>query len=370
MFNPTRLAVARLRRGLTKAALAEKAGFSLRSIASWEAGECEPNEENLKSLAQSLAFPPEFFLGNELESISPKGVSFRALSRMKAAQRDSAIAGRGLAYLIDDWIRHRFTLPAPEVPDCRGHSPQSAAAEVRAAWSLGDQPIPNMVHLLEAKGVRVFSLAEDCVEVDAFSCWRSNIPFVFLNTRKSAEHSRFDAAHELGHLVLHAHGEPRGREAEHEADAFAGAFLMAEASVRAAMRGQFPSVSLAVQMKKIWRVSVGALVHRWKDLGFASDWHYRNMCIEIQNRGYRKSEPYGIEREVSQVFLKVLQALEADGLSRRDIARELHLPPSEVEALTFGIAAVPGGRTLGTQTTTPKPNLRVIEGLGGPRPHR
>ncbi|MBU6429036.1 MAG: XRE family transcriptional regulator [Cyanobacteria bacterium REEB65] len=350
-----------MRRGLTKAALAERAGTSLRSIASWEGGECEPSEASLKTLAQALAFPAAFFLGGDLEAITPEGVSFRALSRMKAAQRDRAIAGRDIAYLIDDWLSQRFSVPAPQVPNCRGHSPVSAAAAVQAAWALGDQPIPSMVHLLEAKGVRVFSLAEDCAEVDAFSCWRSTAPYVFLNTKKTAEHSRFDAAHELGHLVLHAHGDPRGREAEHEADAFAGAFLMAEASVRAAMRGQFPSVSLAVQMKKIWRVSVGALVHRWKDLGFASEWHYRNMCIEIQNLGYRKSEPQGIEREVSQVFFKVLQALEGDGMSRRDIAKDLHLPPSEVEALTFGKVAVAGGR-VGNAPAEPgeRPTLRVL----------
>jgi hypothetical protein len=39
---------------------------------------------------------------------------------------------------------------------------------VRQAWGLGELPIKNMVHLLESKGVRVYSLAIDAVEVDAF----------------------------------------------------------------------------------------------------------------------------------------------------------------------------------------------------------
>ncbi|MEU8739183.1 ImmA/IrrE family metallo-endopeptidase [Streptomyces halstedii] len=41
------------------------------------------------------------------------------------------------------------------------------------------------------------------VEVDAFAVWREGVPFVFLNTQKSAERGRFDAAHEFGHLVMH-----------------------------------------------------------------------------------------------------------------------------------------------------------------------
>ena len=55
-----------------------------------------------------------------------------------------------------------------------------------------------MLHVLEAKGVRVFSLAENTRNVDAFSSWREERPFVFLNMQKTAERSRFDAAHELG----------------------------------------------------------------------------------------------------------------------------------------------------------------------------
>jgi hypothetical protein len=60
----------------------------------------------------------------------------------------------------------------------------------------------------------VFSLSVDAAEVEAFSMWKEGAPFIFLNTGKSAEHGRFDAAHELGHLVLHRHEAPSGREAD------------------------------------------------------------------------------------------------------------------------------------------------------------
>lgn len=79
----------------------------------------------------------------------------------------------------------------------------------------------------------MFSLVEETRSVDAFSVWRSNKPYIFLNTVKTAEHSRFDAAHELGHLVLHKHGGPGGRAAEDEANRFASSFLMPSADVRA-----------------------------------------------------------------------------------------------------------------------------------------
>jgi len=40
---------------------------------------------------------------------------------------------------------------------------------------------------------------------------------------KIAERSRFDAAHELGHLILHRHTGSAHPRAESEADAFASA---------------------------------------------------------------------------------------------------------------------------------------------------
>ena len=84
-------------------------------------------------------------------------------------------------------------------------------------------PIKNMIHLLEARGVRVLSLSIDTAQLDAFSMWHADTPFVFLNTKKSCEHSRFDVGHELGHLVLHRHAGAKGQEVEREANAFASA---------------------------------------------------------------------------------------------------------------------------------------------------
>jgi len=98
-----------------------------------------------------------------------------------------------------------------------------------------------MIHLLESKGVRVFSLAIDAREVDAFSTWKAETPMVFLNTFQNFEHSRYDAAHELGHIgSCIGHATPNGREAEREADLFASAFLMPKAALSHRECGRHP----------------------------------------------------------------------------------------------------------------------------------
>src|SRR5262249_39830512 len=317
-FNPSRLTWARRRRGLTKTKLAASIDVELRSVSAYETGEFAPEADRLGRIARLLRFPEAFFFGDDLEAPAADTASFRALSKMTAGQRDTALGSGAIALLLNEWIESRFDLPEPEVPDLgRDASPEGAAEAVRRAWGLGELPIKNMVHLLEAKGVRVYSLAIDAAEGDAFSMWRRDRPFVFLNTLKSAEHGRFDAAHELGHLVLHRHAAPNGQEAEQDANAFASALLMPAASVRA-NAPRFATIDQLMQLKKIWNVSLAALTYRLHRLGLLTDWHYRKLYIEISSRGYRKSEPDGGPREVSQVLQKVFNALRQDGVTKHD----------------------------------------------------
>lgn len=363
LFNPTRLALARKRRGRTKNDLSRLTGISLRSLTAYESenGTQQPTPLSLGRLANALNFPSEFFLGPDLEGPPTEGASYRALSRMTARQQSQAEASAALALLFSDWIEERFDLPSPEdFPQFDLESPEAAAEAVRAEWGLGERPVRNMIHLLEAHGVRVFSLAEESAEVDAFSFWRhGRVPYVFLNTMKTAEHSRMDAAHELGHLVLHwGHDAPKGRPAEHEASRFASAFLMPQGSVLA---GALPGAGLGqlIQMKRKWRVSVSALVVRMHQLGLLSDWQYRSLFIEIGQRGYRTSEPNGIERETSQVLAKVFQALREAHVTKTELARQLRIRPEELNKSVFGLVLTPleGG---GDVEPAARPDLKVV----------
>jgi len=234
-LTPSRLALARKRRGMTLVRLATEAGITTRSLSAYESGRQQPTPATLSALAAALAIPAAFLQPPEIDDMPPDAASFRAISKMTASQRDSACSAGRIAFLINDWIEVRFRLPASDVPSLLTLDPETAAEVVRARWGLGQSPVSNMIHLLESHGIRVFSLAEECAAVDAFSLYWHGTPFVFLNTMKSGERSRFDAAHELGHLVLHAeHRVPHGPEAEQEANRFAAAFLMPANTVIAA----------------------------------------------------------------------------------------------------------------------------------------
>jgi Zn-dependent peptidase ImmA (M78 family)/DNA-binding XRE family transcriptional regulator len=354
MFTPSRLTVARERRRLSKKALAEFVGVTPHTILRYEAGEIEPADEMVSRLSQALGFPAGFFSGPDIDGPPGDTASFRSMSAISAKERDAALAAGTLAYIVSDWIELHFDLPEPDLLDLSGDTPEVAAASLREKWGLGEQPVKNMAHLLEAKGVRLFSMVENTMSVDAFSVWRGETPYVFINTMKSAEHGRHDVAHELGHLTMHKHGGPRGRVAEEQANAFASAFLMPASDVLAILP-RIHTLNQVIEAKKRWAVSVMSLIHRLNRLKIMSDWQYRMFCIDATELGYRRSEPFGIPREHSVVWQKVLTALWNERTTKSDIARALHIPAEEIENLLFGLA----GDT-GEPLPPMRPPLRLI----------
>ena len=354
-FNPTRLTFARRRRGYHKSQLADLTGMHIRSLTAFEAGEFLPASETLDRLGSALSFPPEFFSGEDLDEPSLDTGSFRSMSKMTARQRDMALCQAAIGLHLSSWIEGRFELPQPDLPDLgREPDPEAAAEFVRRTWLLGVLPARNMVHLLESKGVRVFSLSVDAREVDAFSLWKGGLPYVFLNTNKTSEHSRYDAAHELGHLILHKHGTPRGRDAEMQANRFASAFLMPRASVLASAP-RFPTYATLVSLKKLWGVSVAALAYRLHELAVISDWQYRGLAIEI-SKNDRTKEPEGIPRETSLILPMIFGRLYEEGLTRSKIATALAISTAELEQLLLGLVmtSVQGGGAHSGQMPNPR----------------
>ncbi|MEB4590134.1 XRE family transcriptional regulator [Candidatus Thiothrix sp. Deng01] len=338
MFNPSRLSLARTRCKMSGKDLAEKTGLTAVTVSRLEKGINEPSEESLRKIANALGYPTSFFYGDDLDAIPTEAISFRSLKRMSAKERDAAIGAGLLGVLLSDWVDERFNLPEIDLIDLGQESnPEVAARSLRQHWGLGEQPIPNMVKLLEAKGIRVFSLAEDTRSVDAFSFWRDNQAYVFLNNFKTPERSVFDAAHELGHLVMHRHGGANHSNAtEHEANQFASAFLMPEHDVLARRTRQITTDGI-IKMKSRWRVSAMAMAYRLHALKLISDWQYHAFCIELGRRGYRTGEPIGIKRETSVVWNKVFSQLWSEKVTKQEVADELSIPLVELENIVFGL---------------------------------
>lgn len=356
MFTPQRLLLARRRKKMTAKALAEALDISTAQLSKLETGKATTDEAILHKAASILDVSVEFLCAPELEQIPAEAATFRSLARMTAASRDSATTAASYAFALSDWVDARYNLPEWEALDfAEFDGPAAAARELRARWGVGEKPIKDIIMLLESKGIRVFSLAEQDLAVDAYSCWRNSRPYVFLNTIKSGEHTVFDAAHELGHLILHRHGTAH-KGVEHEANMFASEFLMPARDVRAEIPRVIAMGEL-IKKKRRWNVSLAALVYRLRHLGKLTEARYRGMYIDMGQKGYRKNEPNPIAPPKSTMWRKVLMDQWQQKRTLSNIASEIRIPEREVSALVFQLGEPIDASAL---RGTGRPSLRVV----------
>ena len=356
MFCAERLKVARHRKKLTGKQLAEEAGITDVTVSKVENGH-QPDDATVDKFVKALGYPRDFFFMNKPELPEAKAVSFRSLKQMQAAERNASLEAGSNGIALYQWIDARFALPAPDLIDLSREQsrPEVAARLLRQHWGLGDRPIGNILRLFESKGIRVLSLSENTHNVDAYSFWHADHPYVFLNQKKTAERSNFDAAHELGHLVLHFHAQAESMpedDAERQANMFASAFLMPDADLKSVLSHVYSS-SQIIKAKVRWKVSALALATRLNQISMLSDWNYRSILIDLGQRGFRTGEPLGVERETSTLLAKVFAALWTKGTTRSDIANDLNLPWDEVETLVFGLTGP-------TPSRPQRPNFSIV----------
>ena len=333
LFSPSRLRLARLRLGYTLTGLAQVSGVSPRTLTDYENGHRAPTADSLVKLAGALSVPATFFEREPIEPVAAGAASFRKLSKTSATRRNAVLARAALTLEFFEAIEQRFHLPVPDVPTFDKLPPDQAAELLRRRWNLGDRPVAHMLRLLEAKGVRVASLDQAYDDVDAFCFQRDGRPYVLLDTDKTGERQRFDAAHELGHLVLHSEQEMEpatSKEREAEANAFAAGFLMPRSAIETQqMRGA--GVERILRARSYWKVSAMALTHRLRELDLLTNWQYRSTCITLSDMGFRRAEPGGIVPETSVLLRKVMFGTRAR-VTITQAAASLDLSPAEVRA--------------------------------------
>lgn len=335
LLDPERIRLARLRRGLTMTELADRVHLTPRRIRSYEKDGAPRTAA--PALAEALRFPVGYFDRRNTPEVHGPTVAFRAGRGTTKRQRDAAVAAGATGVEVNGWISDRFQLPAIRVPDLACEEPRLAAMMLREEWGLGTAPLPNLVQLCESRGVRVYGLPELAESVDAYSFWRGATPFIFTARRKTPERTRFDLAHELGHLVLHRHSDEESTPAqEREADGFASELLIPRTSITEYLPYN-PEVVQVLKVKRSFQISAMALAYATHKAGRMSDWVYRQTCITLSQRGYRSGEPDGMEHhERSRVFPAVLSADRQERMTVSRIAEDLSLPAGDIHALTMG----------------------------------
>lgn len=343
-IQPAKLKEARLARGYSQAYLGKLFGVTRQAINRYEDGKITPKAEIFNQYIEKLNFPIAFFYSDNMdEKKHDTAILFRSQATASKISREQvAIRADWMSRIVHYFSRY---LEFPDVdiveqPVNHIHSfneIENIANELRKKWSLGMGPIPNLTILLQNKGCFISRAGVSVKQSDSCSKWSNGRPFVFLTADKHvAVRSRFDLAHELGHLVLHHVLDDNiekqlFREIEKEANHFASAFLLP----RDTFGRQIVSTSLDyfIQLKKVWHVSIAAMIYRCKDLGILSENQTTYLWRQLAARGMRTHEPLDDELvpEEPTLFRDAIDLLlESKTVTVDDILHSIELSVDDV----------------------------------------
>lgn len=325
---------------MSRAQLASLVDITPTAITQLERDLYRPTSAVAAELALRLGVPGDFLLRSvSNESIPASSAHFRSLRATPAISREQALAHADLALEVLIAVEDFVDLPPANLPSLAGYvgdlsttDVERAAADARHLLCVPEGPVPHVVRLLETHGVLVLRYPGDRLDnrVDAFSTTATSRPVVLLSPAKDDKaRSRFDAAHELGHLLMHPDAEPGSKVIENQAQDFAAAFLTPADQIVDDLPRRLDWDALHAA-KRRWGVSLRALVYRAHSLGLFSDSAYRRANIALASWGTPEPGPLGPPESPSLLGSAVTLMAE-HGTTTDDLASHAALPRAQVE---------------------------------------
>ncbi|MFG1762247.1 helix-turn-helix domain-containing protein [Micromonospora parva] len=350
-FDAGRLTQARQLAGLTKSKLATKINITSAAVGQYELGLTRPRPELIERLAQALDVPVSYFLaGRPHARLDASMAHFRSLRATRSYQRAKAVSFTELVWELANALEKHVQLPLVDIlpdpcresasQDPRTQDPRAAARALRSRWGLGNKPVSHLVRRMESHGIVVATppADPDSSSVDAFSTSATPRPIVVLtpNRTDNIYRHRFSAAHELGHLVLHADVAPGDLQQEREANAFAAEFLTPQDGILPHLPPRVDLGRLA-ELQLTWGVSVKSLLYRSRELGLLSDSAtsraYQRLQLVTDQPGFRGDSPTGYPGEQPAMLAHAFDLASRSGLTVSALAEELAWPLSWVREM-------------------------------------
>lgn len=348
-FQKDRLSQILAARRLTQVQLASMVDVSPATVSKWRAGAQAPERDALERLASVVNVTPEWFTRAPGASLSLP--LFRSNASAHVAARAMLEArlewAQDVAVALMEYVDYPdVNLPSRDYTDpeeITNEDIEKAASECRDLWRLGRSAIQDLVLAVEGAGVIVVREETGIAQIEGLSAWSEALgrPLILLSADKNNGYrSRFDLAHEVGHLILHRHIQRTTDNARHkmmeaQAHRFAGAFLLPAETFASEVRVP-PTLDDLLLLKRRWGVSAAAIIMRLKALEMLDEDGALMLFKRRSARWGAKSEPGDEDRRPEQPRLlrRTIDLLVEEKVMPLDaIPRHIGLAAGDVEAL-------------------------------------
>ena len=308
----------RLVRQWDQSTLARRVGVTQSIVSRIESGRLAPTEEQLQGFAKAFGCTKEF-----ISADLGLGPTTRPWLRAYAdAGKKEADARTASASVAAEYVRRLGLKPLPDLlPPFTESLDDDDAIEDFAAYvrHLADieqgSVVPSALRAAERLGCIVLPLESELGRHVGMSLRADDLPIMCVaKGHVPGDRQRWTAAHELGHLTLHADaGPPRdareARRMENQAHRFAAAFLCPGEALRETLSevgdGKV-TLNALVKVKHVWGVAIKALVHRCQELDIIDADHALGLYKQISKKKWGQKEPVEVPLESAQWLPRTL----------------------------------------------------------------
>ncbi|HZR92983.1 MAG TPA: XRE family transcriptional regulator [Gaiellaceae bacterium] len=276
-----RIARARESAGLSQSELARRVGLSQSAVSRIESGVRGVDSIELAEIARVLdvavldlletrPLAQELRVAARAQGIADSASLERAVDRVVELVRLDDLLGE-LGLPDEQAAPPRMPVPRANLAIDQG---RDLARAVRADWNLGDDPLPDLLSVIEEHagvGVLLEPLQRG---LDGLCARTDDVALIVVDSSAPVGRQRFTAAHELCHLLLGEGGlvlideriSAQGKPPEIRANAFASHFLMPREGIERYVGGRPVDERVAVELQFTFGVSLDALL-----------WHLLNL---------------------------------------------------------------------------------------------
>lgn len=330
--------------------LADETGISKQSLSLYANSGNVPPYDNVIKIAKALDFPIDFFMSEDLCTVTTGNTYFRSQASITKKARNAQKIKLEYVSKMYEVILNYIKVPEVNLPDTSGiNIPEEAAkadteqasAEiekiamaVRRHWNLGNGPIDNLQYELQSNGIIVAGFRD--VDIDAFSqqiTVGGKVVYIIALAigTKPIERLRFDMAHELGRILMHIWGEDNEdiskeefNAREKQANMFASALLLSKDAFSKSVSAYPTNIDYYIELKKKWKVSMQAMMYRTRQLEIISANQFQYMMRIMSKNGNRTHEPGDKPGEIGDtIFQAALDMLFEGGyLTVKELLKE------------------------------------------------
>lgn len=263
--------------GLSLRELSDKIdrAVSHAALAKYEKGQMMPDSSLLVVLSRTLGQSPDFFFRPPMLKLT--NVRFRKMARLARTTED-AIRDSALDYFeryaeIEELlgIAKPFSNPLGVRAIATPDEAETQAKVLRKEWKLGNDPIPNVIVMLEGKGIKIQEVQTEDRHFDGLCATTEAGPVIAIASWLNGNilRKRMTVVHELAHVVLTLPKKLSEKDEEKLIARFAGAFLLPADSFREQFGRHRSAITLdeLIQLKIFYGASITAIMMRAWQLG-------------------------------------------------------------------------------------------------------